>query len=148
VSWLEAETAIVVLGNFIACQIAQEAGLTPTGRLSVQVNGSLLRLTCVSGAECTLAFSEEATAAYWALLCLTDQLDAVPGAIANGNLIAWRTSFWPISEAIPERRDIVRRMRNARKRLTYRGIKPPTPKIRRNPSIGELHDDLLERIEM
>jgi len=111
--WLETELKLAVLASFISCQIEQEAGMHPGGRLHAIATSSLLRLTCACGVECTLAYKEEAMAAYWGLHCLTDQYAAAPGAIRQGRLITLHLPYFPSTLATPERRDMLQLMRKA-----------------------------------
>lgn len=135
-TWLDRELKIVAAGNFVACHTAQEAGLIPPGRISVQVTGSLLRLTCACGSVCMLAYKEETMAALWGLRCLTDQIDGVLGAIQQGSLTMLQMPYFPITEATPERRDLLRAMKRAARGVTYRGTSSSTRTTKASRSTG------------
>jgi hypothetical protein len=134
-TWAEQLAKLVAGASFTACLSALKEQKPISGPLHVRVYGCMLQLTCFSGAAATLVYSEETTAALWALRCLTDEIDGVLGAIQSGNLTRWEASFWESTLPMPGQKDIENAMRRAARRWNQHG-KSLSPRTARRKPIG------------
>src|SRR3982750_3955791 len=146
-TWHERDLKIVALASFISCQIGQEAGTIPAGRVSAIVYGCCLRLTCVCGAVCTLVYREETMAALWGLRCLTEQYGAVPGAIQTGNLTELHLNYWQNTAELPTRASLLSLMRKAVRPVRQAGTNSSTRRKNRNLLIGGQRNVSRETLE-